>query len=132
MVSHFLTTMSVLIDTNNDPFASDEEDVDIPISPPANPRHAWNENGGLAIPLETMTTVERGDTSDLPLMKAVITEAMYNDDESWGQFIGALSYLSLSPLYVLTPLTPSYFSRKPLTPWEYVMSTQLSYKKPSG
>ena len=112
--------------------ASGEDDVDIPISPPANHRHAWNDNGGLAIPLETMTTVERGDTSHLSVMAKAITEAMYNDDESWGQFIGALSYLSLSPHYVLTPLTPSYFSRKPLTFWEYVISTQLSYKKPPG
>ncbi len=124
--------MSISIDTNKYPFASDEEDVDIPISPPANPRHAWNENGGLAIPLKTMTTVERGDTSYLPPMAKVITEAMYNDDESWGQFIGTSSYfISLSSL-CSNPPHPSYFSGKPLTPWEYVMSTQLSYKKPSG
>jgi hypothetical protein len=105
--------MSVLIDTNNYPFASDEEDVDIPISPPANPRHAWNENGGLAIPLQTMTTVERGDTSHLPPTARVIKEAMYDDDESWGQFIGASSYfISLSSLCS----NPLLFFSKPLTP----------------
>ena len=106
--------MSQKIDANY-PYMSDDEMLDLPFAPPANPCHAWTENGALAVSLMGMTTVERGDTTGLPLTTADIAERINNDEEMWGQFVGEFScaVASFSSSFILSShLAFLFFSKK--------------------